>query len=117
MKNNFYTADNMEKIKNNNAENYFIGVTYKIVPGKKEWYKLISITGVKNKSNSSFILALVLIKFEDTNSFYYSFKYINTMLKFKPKVAYIDYFNSLKNEFLIPGLFKVKPMIIAINYK
>ena len=69
------------KIKKGNIKNYFINATYKIVPRKKWEYKLLTIAGDENESNSSFILALVLIKFEDSNSFYYSFKYLNTMYK------------------------------------
>ena len=49
----FITTENMEaKLKDNNINNYFIDVTYKIVPLRhKNKYKLMTITGTDKTNN------------------------------------------------------------------
>ena len=40
---------------NKNIENYFIDVTYKIVPKCFRKYKLLTITGVNNENNNTYL--------------------------------------------------------------
>ena len=42
----------------------------------------MTITGVDNNTNNSYICALILLKYEDNISFYKIFKYLNDMLCF-----------------------------------
>jgi len=45
-----------EKLKSNNIDNFFIDVTYKVVPKyNKNKYKLLTIAGIDNNSKSSYL--------------------------------------------------------------
>ena len=69
-----------EKLKSNNIDNFFIDVTYKVLPKyNKNKYKLLTITGIENNTNSSYLYSLILIKYEDSNSFNKIFSYLNNM--------------------------------------
>ena len=82
----FITSELMEvKLKDNNIDNYFTDVTYKIVPKFQLGYKLLTITGIDNNNENSYICALILIRYEDENSFKFAFKYLSDMYGFNPK--------------------------------
>ena len=49
------------KFKDEKIENYFIDVTYKIVPKNNKNYKLLTIKCFDNNTQSTFIIALILI--------------------------------------------------------
>ena len=51
----------------------------------------MTITSIGKISKNSFISALILLKYEDYNSFVKIFKYLNEMYNFNPKVIHIDY--------------------------
>lgn len=70
----------------------------------------MTIAGTDN--NNSYIGALFFLKYEDIHSFYKTFKNINQMFQFNPKVIHIDYSNSLWKALLTKNLFKTKPTII-----
>lgn len=78
-----------QKIKDKNIDNYFADVTYKIIPKKHKGYKLLTLSGVDNTTNNSNICALILIKYEDSQSFIYVFKYLYNMFNFAPKIIHI----------------------------
>ena len=53
----FITYKDMEtKLYDVNIDNFFIDVTYKIVPKNKMNYKLLTITGYDKNNNSTYIL-------------------------------------------------------------
>jgi hypothetical protein len=58
------------KLSDKNINNYFIDMTYKIIPKIFKKYKLMTISGVDNNTNNSYINALILLKYEDNISFY-----------------------------------------------
>ena len=55
------TEDMKNKFKDEKIENYFIDVTYKIVPKNNKNYKLLTIKCFDNNTQSTFIIALILI--------------------------------------------------------
>ena len=70
------TTNHMEqKFSDKNIDNYFIVITYHIIPKKFKKYKLMTITGVDRSDNNSYICTLILLKYEDTTSFYKIFQY------------------------------------------
>ena len=73
------------KLKDNNIDNYFADVTYGIVPKFQIGYKLLTITGIDNNNENSYICALILIRYEDENTFKFAFKYLCDMYGFNPK--------------------------------
>jgi hypothetical protein len=96
-----------EKLKSNNIDNYFIDITYKVVPKyNKNKYKLLTITGIDNNSKSSYLCALILIKYEDSNSFNKIFSYLNNMYEFNPRIVHIDYSVSLTKSLKEGDFFK-----------
>ena len=44
---------------NKHIDNFFIDVTYKIVPKLLEKYKLLTITDLDNETNNTYIIALI----------------------------------------------------------
>ena len=99
-------------ISDSNIENFFIDVTYKIVPKDENNYKLLTISGYNKSTFSTYICELTLIKYEDYVSFQKIFKYLNEMYDFNPSIIHIDYSNALRKSLLSNGLFKTKPIII-----
>ena len=75
-------------------------------------YKLMTISGVDRSDNNSYIYTLILLKYEDTTSFYKIFQYLNNMYQFNPKVAHIDYSSSLRKALLSDNLFNKKSIVI-----
>ena len=53
------------KFKDEKIENYFIDVTYKIDPKNNKNYKFLTITYFDNNTQSTCIIALILIQYED----------------------------------------------------
>ena len=106
------TYDMEKKFKDEKIENYFIDVTYKIVPKNNKNYKLLTITCYDNNNQSTYIIALILIQYEDTQSFIKIFKYLNEMFQFNPAITHIDFSQALRNALLTEGIFKKKPIIV-----
>ena len=59
------TKNTEEKFLDKNIDNFFIDITYHIVPKKYMQYKLMTITGVYRSDNNSYICTLILLKYED----------------------------------------------------
>jgi len=107
------TTDLMkEKLFDEKINNYFIDITYKIIPKTFKRYKMMTITGTEKDTNITFICALILLKYEDKISFYKIFKYLNEIFSFNPKVVHIDFSKALRSALLTENLFKSKPIII-----
>ena len=102
-----------EKLSSNEVDNFFIDVTYKVIPKiKNNNYKLLTITGVHNTNKNSYICALVLIKYEDYLSFKKIFAYLNNMFNFNPKIVHINYSNALTKALNEQHLFEKDPIIV-----
>ena len=99
-----------EFIKNEEVENYFLDITYNIIPKNKKYYKMMTITGLDNNTNNIYLCALIFLKYEDTQSFIKIFKYLNEMYKFSPKIIHIDYSSSLAKALNEDNIFKNKPI-------
>ena len=82
------------KLNDKNIDNYYVDVTYRIIPNYNNKYKLMTIS-CTNKENISYIYALILLKFEDYISFIKIFEYLNSMYNFNPHIIHIDYSKSL----------------------
>ena len=107
------TTDYSEKTFNNkNIENFFIDVTYKVIPKKSQNYKLLTISCYDNNTKSTYISALILIRYEDSISFQKTFKYLNILFDWNPLICHIDYCQALRRALLSDDLFKNKPLII-----
>ena len=86
---------------------FFIDVTYNVVPKyNKNKYKLLKIAGIYNNSKSSYLCALILIKYEDSNLFNKKFSYLNNIYEFNPRIVHIDYSISLTKSLKEGNFFK-----------
>ena len=100
-----------EKLCDQEIDNYFIDITYKIIPKHYKKYRMMTIT-CPEKTNNTYIACLILLQYEDHISFTKIFKYLHEMFNFSPKVVHFDYSNSLLNALLTENLFIQKPIII-----
>ena len=91
------------KLEDDNIENYFIGITYRVIPKSFKYYKLMTITGEDNINKNCYICSLILLKYEDSISLEKIFKYMNEIFNFNPKVVHIDYNASLRKALLTPN--------------
>ena len=86
-------------LKDTNINNYFIDLTYKIIPKSQKPYKLMTITAVDNK--------------EDHLSIYYTLKYLNNFFNFEPKIVHVDFSLAERKALNNDSLFKKPPIIIS----
>jgi hypothetical protein len=99
-------------LKSENIKNFFIDVTYKIILKNLHNYKLLTISGIDNNNNSTYLCALILLKYEDNITFIKIFKYLKEYYKFNPTIVNIDYSASLTKALLTDNLFNTKPVIV-----
>ena len=102
-----------DNVNNKFINNYFIDVTYKILPKNRKSYKLLTISGFDEKKNLTIILFLILIIHEDYKSFYLIFKYLNLNFNFNPNNIHIDFSQAERKALLQENLFNSKPIIIS----
>ena len=70
---------------------YFIDITFKIIPKKFRPNKIMTIATVDKDNNKTIIIAFVVFKFMDSESYYRIFKYLNENYSFFPKYIHTDY--------------------------
>lgn len=98
---------------NAKVNNYFLDVTYKIIPSMHKSYKLLTISSYNELTKITNINYLVLIKYEDYMSFYLTFKYLNINFNFNLKYIHIDFSQAERKALLQKNLFKKVPVIIS----
>lgn len=101
-----------DNLNNNKISQYFLDVTYQIIPFKFKPYKLFTIKGFDKCNKYIKLCCLILIKFEDTKRFYYAIKYLNEFYLFNPQIINIDYFLALYNALSNKKLFNTPCKII-----
>ena len=101
-----------ENLKTKSNIQYFIDITYQIIPSKYKPYKLLSIKSFNNEDNKAQLNAMIALKYEDENSLYHSFKYLKDFYGFNPQIINIDYSLSLEKVLNERKLFDIKPKII-----
>ena len=67
----FGTEEMINQLKDPDNEQYFIDVTYKIIPFKYHPYKLLTMKAFNKKTKNTKLCILITIKYEEENSFYY----------------------------------------------
>ena len=101
------------ELNNKDNQQFFIDVTYKIIPYKYHPYKLLTIKAFNNQSKNTKLCDLVALKFEDINSFYYTLKYLKEFFKFKPEIINIDFSLSLYKAIKLSDLFGKEVKVIS----
>jgi len=108
----FGTKQIFDNLNNNKISQYFLDVTYQIIPFKFKPYRLFTIKGFDKCNKYTKLCYLILIKFEDTKIFYYAIKYLNEFYLFNPQIINIDYFLALYNALSDKKLFNTSCKII-----
>jgi hypothetical protein len=109
----FFGSKNMyDNFINIDIKQYFIDITYKIIPNKFKPYKLLTIKGFDTKKLQIVLYGLFCIKYEDSQSLYYAFKYLKDFFEFTPKIVNINFSLALSNALSSPNLFDEKPIIV-----
>ena len=80
-----------ETLKSKSNIQYFIDITYQIIPSNYKPYRLLSIKSFNNEDNKAQLNAMIALKYEDENSLYYSFKYLKDFYGFNHSIINIDY--------------------------
>ena len=108
------TTEKMRALLNDkDVTNYFIDITYKIIPYNQKPYKLLTISGVNTNTNTTNLCCLIGLVYEDHISLYYTFKYLNQFFDFNPKICNIDFSIPERKALLHNDLFKEKPIVIS----
>lgn len=108
----FGTRSMFDNLNNNNINQYFIDITYKIVPLIFKPYKLLTIKGFNISEKQSVLCTLTFIKYEDEISMFYVFKYLHDFYNFNPSIVNIDFSMSLKNVLNKNEIFDNKPKVV-----
>ena len=70
--------------RNKFIKQYFIDITYRIIPYKFKPYKMLTIKGFNYEENKSVLCALACLINEDEKSLFYRIKYLVDFFDFKP---------------------------------
>ena len=71
-----------KKLSDINITDFFIDVTYRVIPKRNDNNKLLTISCFDNERKCTYICALIIIKYEDTYTFESVFKYLSNYYKF-----------------------------------
>ena len=91
----FGIKDRFEYFKNKNIKEYFIDITFQIIPKCYRPYKLMTITSLDPLKNHTIIICFVLLVFTDSLSYQKIFHYLNENFCFDPLIIHTDYEVSL----------------------
>ena len=82
---------NLNLMNNTKFNDYFIDITFKLMPKKFRPNKLMTVATVDKDNNKTLIIAFVVFKYMDSESYYRIFKYLNENYSFSPKYIHTDY--------------------------
>ena len=100
-------------MKDPNFIEFFIDITFEIIPRAYKSYKLMTIAGLDKLNNKTMIICFIFIKYLENITYYRTFKYLKENYDFNPKIIHTDFENSLslaiKNcEFFDKNLIQIK---------
>ena len=82
------------------------------MPKKYTNYKLMTITCINKKTNSTKICCFIAFKYQDVESYIRIFEYLKNNFNFSPKIVHIDYEQSLRLSLLNQFQKENKPLIL-----
>lgn len=74
-----------------NYKEFFIDITFKIIPKIFRPYKLLSIATIDFNNNKSLLIGFILFLYKDYKSFIKIFEYLNSNFNFNPLIIHSDY--------------------------
>ena len=106
----------ISQLSNKDNKQFFLDVTYKIIPFKYHPYKLMTIKAFNCQTKNTKLCILIAIKYEDENSFYYTLKYLKDFFNFNPEIINIDFSQSLYNAIKLKSLFDKNIKVITFFF-
>ena len=91
----FGTKEMFSNFKNIFIKQFFVDITFIIIPYKFKPYKMLTIKGFNYEENKSVLCALACLIFEDEKSLFYTIKYLVDCFEFKPEIIITDFSLSL----------------------
>ena len=81
----------LQLLKPVNTIEFFLDITFKIIPADFHPYKLMVLSGLPNKENKPHIISLILIKYLDNIAYSCIFEYLYENYGFQPKIIQTDF--------------------------
>ena len=100
-------------IDNEHVDNFFMDITYQIIPKNRKPYKILTLSCINSETNTANICCLIGLIYEDYLSIFYCLKYLHDIYKFNPKYIHIDYIKAERKALVQKNLFDIKPTIIS----
>ena len=85
---------------------YFIDITFKVIPKCYRPYKLLTIATIDNKNMKTILVGFVLFIYKDSNSFLKIFEYLNNIYNFNPTILHSDYEKGIEHAIKKAKFFK-----------
>ena len=106
----------LSQLSNKNNKQFFVDITYKIIPFKYQPYKLLTIKTFNIKRKNIKLCVLIAYKFEDEFSLYYTLKYIKEFFNFRTEIISIDFSLQLYKAIKTKSLFDKDIKVISCSF-
>ena len=94
-----------EMISYNNTVEFFIDITFQIIPTNFRPYKLFVLSGINKDNGIPNIICFILIKYIDFESYNRIFNYLVENYNFKPKIIHSDFERAIEKAIKINKYF------------
>ena len=92
----FGNKNRLNSISKNEYKEFFLDITFKIIPKCFRPYKLITLAALDEKNNRTVLLYFILFIYMDWITYLNIFKYLNELYKLNPSIIHTDYEKSLE---------------------
>ena len=90
----FGVDENIKKVKDNAIKEFFMDVTFQIIPKHFHPYKLLILSGIDDNKFSNIII-FILIKYLDNIAYERIFDYLYINFNFNPTIIHTDFEKSI----------------------
>ena len=91
----FGAEDNILLLDHKKTKEFFLDITFKIIPKVFRPYKLLIISGISNNNENPQLMCFILLKYMDELSYNKIFNYLYENFNFKPMIIHTDFEKSL----------------------
>ena len=87
----FGNSKNLSLIKPDKTEEFFLDITFQIIPKQYRPYKLLVLAGLPKKETKPILITFVLLKYLDEETYNQIFLYLKENFGFNPKIIHSDF--------------------------
>lgn len=106
----FGNKNRLKCLSNEIYTEFFIDITFKLIPKSWRPYKLFTIATIDFKENKTILIGFILFKNMDSETYLRILKMLNDNFSFNPKVIHTDYESALDKAIKESSFFKNKPI-------